>query len=193
MVGGVGSLAVGQGQERGWWSFFYRLIVDLVGCSTADEAAGLALDRLLAELGITAGGVVRFDLPGASAGSPEGASAESLRGAASLIEGESAASQPLPGRPAKSAPLGMAVLAARQPVDSTYHRVSDFLIATVVRERQAILARNVRDDGLLSLARVSGQRDATSILCAPLLVPQAAGRTCSWDCCTSIPRATSGC
>ncbi len=39
---------------------------------------------------------------------------------------------------------------------------------TVVREGQAILARNIRNDENLSFAHESGQRDAVSILCAPL-------------------------
>ncbi len=63
---------------------------------------------------------------------------------------------------------GMAVLATKQPTGQAYHRISDFLASTVLRERQALLARNVRNDSQLTLARQSGQRDAGSILCAPL-------------------------
>ena len=66
------------------------------------------------------------------------------------------------------APPTLAVLATKQPAGQSYHRVSDFLVQTVVRERQAILARNVRNDEQLSFARESAQRDAVSILCAPL-------------------------
>ncbi len=62
----------------------------------------------------------------------------------------------------------LAVLATKQPAGQSYHRISDFLVQTVVRERQAILARNVRNDEQLSFARESAQRDAVSILCAPL-------------------------
>ncbi len=62
----------------------------------------------------------------------------------------------------------LAVLATKQPAGQAYHRVSDFLVKTVVQERQALLARNIRNDTQLSLARESGQREAESILCAPL-------------------------
>jgi transcriptional regulator with GAF, ATPase, and Fis domain len=62
----------------------------------------------------------------------------------------------------------LAVLATKQPSGQAYHRISDFLVKTVVQERQALLARNVRNDEQLSLARQSGQREAVSILCAPM-------------------------
>lgn len=62
----------------------------------------------------------------------------------------------------------MAVLATRQPAGGTYHRVSDFLVETVAKEKQAVLARNVKDDSKLSVARASGQREIVSIICAPL-------------------------
>ena len=62
----------------------------------------------------------------------------------------------------------MAVIAARQASGRAYHRASDFLVATVLKERQALLARNVREDESLSLARASGQRETSSIICAPL-------------------------
>jgi len=122
------------------WSFFYRLIFDLVACSSPEQAADLALDRLLAELGISAGGVVRLEqLPEAhDSGSP------------SIRE------------------MKMAVLAAKQSPGSSYHRVNDYLVNTVLREKQAILARNIQDDHRLSVARQSGQHTTTSILCAPL-------------------------
>jgi transcriptional regulator with GAF, ATPase, and Fis domain len=65
-------------------------------------------------------------------------------------------------------PPMMAVLATKQPPGQAYHRIGDFLVNTVIQERQAVLARNVRNDEQISLARASGQRDAGSILCAPL-------------------------
>ncbi len=64
----------------------------------------------------------------------------------------------------------LAVLAARQEAGGSYHRVSDFLVRTVVTEKQAVLARNVQDDQQLSVARVSGQHEIDSNLCAPLRV-----------------------
>lgn len=62
----------------------------------------------------------------------------------------------------------LAVLATKQPTGQSYHRVSDFLVKTVVQEKQALLARNIQNDEQLSLARQSGWREAVSILCAPL-------------------------
>jgi Nif-specific regulatory protein len=126
------------GSEK--WSFFYRLIFDLVACSAAEQAAELALDRLLTELGVSAGGVVRLDTQPASSKSA----------------------------PLKSEDIKMAVLAARQAPGSSYHRASDHLVNTVVRERQAILARNLQDEPRYSVAQPSGQLTTTSILCAPL-------------------------
>ena len=67
-------------------------------------------------------------------------------------------------------PPEMAVLATRQLAGTAYHRVSDFLVDTVSREGQSVLARNVQDDSKLSLARASGQREVVSIICAPLRV-----------------------
>lgn len=43
------------------WNFFYRLVFDLVSSASAEAAAQVALDRLLAKLGISAGGVVLVD------------------------------------------------------------------------------------------------------------------------------------
>ena len=120
------------------WNFFYRLIFDLVSCHSPEQAASLALDRVLGELELGAGGVVRIDQ--AQSGAEEG-------------------------------DFRMALLAARQVPGRCYHRVSDYLVQTVLREAQAILARNVQDHDQLTTARQSGQRDTTSVLCAPLKRP----------------------
>jgi transcriptional regulator with GAF, ATPase, and Fis domain len=121
------------------WSFFYRLISDLVVASSPESAAQVALDRLLDHLHLQYGGVVTID-------------------------------------PTSASPTaGMAVLAARQAAGGSYHRISDFLVQTVVSEKQAVLARNVQDDSKLSVARNSGQREIISILCAPLRTPTERG------------------
>lgn len=62
----------------------------------------------------------------------------------------------------------LSVLATRQPPNGAYHRLSDFLLETVEREQQAVLARNVKDDSKLSVARASGQREIISSICAPV-------------------------
>ena len=64
----------------------------------------------------------------------------------------------------------LAVWVAKQGSGGTYHRVSDFLVESVLRDRQAVLARNVQDDSKLSVARESGQREVVSIICAPVRV-----------------------
>lgn len=119
--------------------FLYRLVFDLVSIHSASQLAQCALDRLLQRVGVEAGGVLLLNRSGEKSG------------------------------------LGIAVpdgpqivLAAKQATGQTYHRVSDFLVATVLRDGQAVLARNVQMDAQLSLARESGQRLTSSIICAPL-------------------------
>lgn len=129
-------LGLPTGSEK--WNFFYRLIFDLVSSRTPEQAASLALERLLEELRLSAGGVIRIDSEKSKSDSTD---------------------------------FRMALLAAHQSAGSTYHRVSNYLVQTVIREGQAILARNVQDDDQLSAARQSGQSQTTSVLCAPLKQP----------------------
>ncbi len=128
------------------WTFFYRLVFELVGCTSPEAAAQVALDRLLNHLQLTSGGIVTIEPPAHAA--------------------------PQDSPAAEAAVPPMAVLAARQAPGSSYHRISDFLVQSVVRERQAVLARNVQDDSQLSLARQSGRRETVSIICAPLRATQ---------------------
>lgn len=126
--------------------FFYKLVFDLVQCKTEEEAAGVALDRLLKELGLTSGGVLTIEEVGEDKNSKDRNPKET------------------------TSDFRLAVLSARQNPGGSYHRVSDFLVRTVVQEKQAVLARNVQDDAQLSVARVSGQHEITSNLCAPLRI-----------------------
>ena len=147
---GFGQPTITHRQNRSQWSgkveagsledpasFFYRLVFELVACESAEAQAQIALDRLLARLELSSGGVVTLTPDSAPSNDPN----------------------ILPT---------LAVLATKQPAGQSYHRISDFLVQTVVRERQALLARNVRNDEQLSFARESAQRDAVSIICAPL-------------------------
>jgi transcriptional regulator with GAF, ATPase, and Fis domain len=140
---GANKASVGQK-----WSFFYRLVFDLVQCKTDEEAAGVALDRLLSELNATTGGVIKLDYLQATADNKK-------------------AKTPTAKTPAD---YRMAVLAARQSPGGSYHRISDFLAKTVIADQQAVLARNVQDDEHLSVARTSGQQKIASILVAPLRI-----------------------
>ncbi len=49
-----------------------------------------------------------------------------------------------------------------------YHRVSQFLASTVMRDGQAVLARNVMDDSQLGSRDSKGEILATSVICAPI-------------------------
>ncbi|MFK7737401.1 MAG: sigma 54-interacting transcriptional regulator [Pirellulaceae bacterium] len=118
------------------WSFFYRLISELVLTDSREAAAQVALDRLLEKLQLSIGGVLALSTD------------------------------------SNSTPENISVLATKQPQGASYRRISDFLLRTVARDKQAVLARNVQDDSKLSVARASGQRDIVSIICAPLRSPR---------------------
>lgn len=49
-----------------------------------------------------------------------------------------------------------------------YQRVSQFLSETVLREGEAVLARDILDDSTLSLRDSKGEIHATSVICAPI-------------------------
>ena len=60
------------------------------------------------------------------------------------------------------------VIRSRSDADPTYHRVSGFLATTVLREGEAVLARNVQDDSTLVTRDSKGEIHATSVICAPI-------------------------
>jgi transcriptional regulator with GAF, ATPase, and Fis domain len=62
----------------------------------------------------------------------------------------------------------LAVVASRSDSDYAYERVSSFLASTVIREDQAVLARNVMDDSALGMRDSKGEIHTTSVICAPL-------------------------
>ncbi|GAB5406935.1 MAG: sigma 54-interacting transcriptional regulator [Aureliella sp.] len=115
--------------QMGAWSFFYRLIFDLVGCQTRDQAAKVALESVLGQLKVGSGGVVAIQSGAAEA---------------------------------------MSVLATHQPAGGSYRRLSDFLIESILTDKQALLARNVMGDSKLSFSSQSAQRETVSVICAPV-------------------------
>ncbi len=127
--------------------FLYRLVFEMASISGAGALAQCALDRLLDRIGIAAGGVL---LLGES----------SIGSEAETIDQKAGSTNRPPSAPT--------VLAARQTHGQAYRRVSDFLVASVLRDGGAVLARNVQSDAQLSLARESGQRETSSIICAPM-------------------------
>lgn len=60
------------------------------------------------------------------------------------------------------------LIASRSDKKPKYHRPSKFLVNTVVREGEAVLARNVEDDSMLGSRDSQGEIQATSIICAPI-------------------------
>ncbi|MCA9235995.1 MAG: sigma 54-interacting transcriptional regulator [Planctomycetales bacterium] len=60
------------------------------------------------------------------------------------------------------------VIASRSDSDHAYHRVSSFLAGTVMRDGQAVMARNVMDDSQLGNRDSRGDILATSVICAPI-------------------------
>jgi len=60
------------------------------------------------------------------------------------------------------------VIASRSDTDYPYHRVSLFLAATVLREGEAVLARNIMGDSSLGVRDSKGEIHTTSVICAPI-------------------------
>jgi Nif-specific regulatory protein len=68
----------------------------------------------------------------------------------------------------KQAMDNLEVIASRSDSPHRYHRVSQFLSSTVMRDGQAVLARNVMDDSQLGSRDSKGEILATSVICAPI-------------------------
>lgn len=60
------------------------------------------------------------------------------------------------------------LIASRTDGEIRYHRVSDFLATMVLREGEAVLARNIEDDSTLGSRDSQGEIHATSVVCAPI-------------------------
>ncbi|HEY2762352.1 MAG TPA: sigma 54-interacting transcriptional regulator [Pirellulales bacterium] len=69
---------------------------------------------------------------------------------------------------AEPAANDLEIVATRTDSELNYQRVSNFVAATVLREGEAVLARNVMGDSSLSIRDSKGEFHATSILCAPI-------------------------
>lgn len=62
----------------------------------------------------------------------------------------------------------LGIISSRSSTAHRYHRVSNFLASTVMREGEAVLARNVVDDSTLGSRDSQGDILATSVICAPV-------------------------
>ena len=60
------------------------------------------------------------------------------------------------------------LVASRTDTESPYHRVSPFLAATVLRESEAVMARNIMGDSKLGSRDSKGDMSANSVICAPI-------------------------
>ncbi|MBX7071661.1 MAG: sigma 54-interacting transcriptional regulator [Pirellulales bacterium] len=60
------------------------------------------------------------------------------------------------------------VMASRGNGDTPYHRVSSFLATTVLRDGEAVLARNILGDSAVTSRDSKGEIYATSVICAPV-------------------------
>jgi Nif-specific regulatory protein len=60
------------------------------------------------------------------------------------------------------------VVASRADHDARYHRVSEFLASMVLRDGEAVLARNIEGDSALSIRDSKGLFVASSVICAPI-------------------------
>jgi len=60
------------------------------------------------------------------------------------------------------------VVASESTTDLPYHRISPFLAATVLREGEAVLARNVIGDSTVTSRDSKGEIHAVSVMCAPI-------------------------
>jgi len=70
----------------------------------------------------------------------------------------------------KGHPAGndLEVVASLSTTQKRYHRVSNVLAATVMREGEAVLARNVMGDSTLGSRDSAGEIHTTSVICAPV-------------------------
>ena len=67
-------------------------------------------------------------------------------------------------------PYSLEIIAWRSENRPEYQRVSKFLCETVIREGEAVLARDIQDDSALGLRDSKGEIHATSVICAPIRV-----------------------
>ena len=60
------------------------------------------------------------------------------------------------------------MVASRTDVEPSYHKLSQFLASTVLRDGEAVLARNIEGDSSLGGRDSQGEILATSVICAPI-------------------------
>jgi len=70
--------------------------------------------------------------------------------------------------PGEATGKDLEVIASRSSSSKSYHRVSGVLASTVMREGEAVMARNVMGDSTLGSRDSAGEIYTTSVICAPI-------------------------
>jgi Nif-specific regulatory protein len=60
------------------------------------------------------------------------------------------------------------VVASRTDIEPNYHRLGSFLASTVLRDGEAVLARNIEGDSQFGSRDSQGELHSTSVICAPI-------------------------
>jgi Nif-specific regulatory protein len=130
-----------------------RLAFDLAKATDLDAMAQFALSRLFEETHVDAGAVLLLPR-------------DPVVAAASNLPPPATHGAKVPAPPITAADLQ--VVASRSDSTHSYHRPSDFLVSTVLREGEAVLARNIVGDSKIGMRDSEGEILATSIICAPI-------------------------
>ncbi len=72
------------------------------------------------------------------------------------------------GHEGEIVPAELQVVASRTDREPSYHKPSSFLAATVLRDGEAVLARNIEGDSQLATKDSKGEFHATAAICAPV-------------------------
>ncbi|MGH7127269.1 MAG: sigma 54-interacting transcriptional regulator, partial [Planctomycetaceae bacterium] len=72
------------------------------------------------------------------------------------------------GKKSKPDPAQLRLIAYQSPEYNPYQKVSDYLSASVLSDREALLARDVSDDSALATRDSLGEIRAKSVICAPV-------------------------
>ena len=108
-----------------------------------------------------------FDL--AKAPNPQSLAEEALSGLFANLRVDGGAVLALPREESNKAKSTiLEIIASRTETELPYHRLSAFLADTVLREGEALLARNVSGDSILGSRDATGLVRATSVICAPI-------------------------
>jgi Nif-specific regulatory protein len=126
-------------------------------------------DATLAEAGIAAAKLCRLAFELGKAGTAAEMAKLALDGLFEMTAVDGGAVLLVP-RDFSGTPTGadLRVVASKTTSRWPYHRVSNFLASTVLRENEAVLARNVLDDSAIGSRDSRGEIHATSVICAPI-------------------------